>query len=319
MKKIVITGATGFIGANLIRKLIKEGHEVHLIVRPSFKEWRIVDISSKIKIHMIDLKEKNSLEKALKKIKAQWYFHLAAYGAYPSQQDLIKIIDTNIVGGINLIDAAVNNGFESFVNIGSSSEYGFKDHPSKENELLEPNSHYALSKAYVSMHARNVAITSNLNIITLRPYSVYGPYEEPGRFIPTIILKGLKGEFPPLVNPNIARDYIHVDDFVEACILAAEYKGKERGLIFNAGCGKQITIKDVVELATGKFAIKAKPKWRTMQDRSWDTTVWVSNSNLIKKKLHWQRKISFEDGFNKTVDWFKNDSDIRRYYEKEIS
>lgn len=319
MKKIVVTGATGFIGANLIRKLIKDGHEVHLFVRPMFKEWRIFDIRPQLKIHVFDLKSKKILEKTLKRIRPQWLFHLATHGAYPSQIDLSRTIETNIISAVNFMEAAADSGFKSFINIGSSSEYGFKDHPAKENEPLEPNNHYALSKAYVTMFARNLAITNNLNIITLRPYSVYGAYEEPRRFIPTIIIKGLKGKLPPLVGPDIAHDYIHVEDFVGACILAAEYKGKDRGLIFNAGCGKQITIKEVVELATEKFAIKIKPKWRTMPDRSWDTKIWLSNNNLIKNKLRWQSKISFKDGFNKTVDWFINNRDIKRYYEKEIN
>jgi nucleoside-diphosphate-sugar epimerase len=318
MKKIVVTGATGFIGSNLIRKLIKDGHDVHLFVRPMFKQWRIADALSRVKIHVLDLESKESLEKALKRIKPQWLFHLATYGGYPSQKDLNKIIATNIIGTVNFMEAAVVTGFESFINIGSSSEYGFKDHPVKENEPLEPNSHYALSKAYMTMFARDLAVRNKLNIITLRPYSVYGAYEEPGRFIPTIIIKGLNGEWPPLVRPEIARDYIHVDDFIKACILAAKYKGKDRGLIFNAGCGKQITIKEVVELAAERFDIKIKPKWRTMPDRIWDTEIWVGNNNLIKDKLHWQCKTSFKNGFVKTLEWFRNNPDIRRFYEKEI-
>jgi len=318
MKKIVVTGATGFIGANLIRRLIKDGHEVHVFVRPVFSRWRISGILPRLKIHVLDLNSRKSLEKALKKIKPQRLFHLAVYGAYSSQKDLTRIIETNITGSINFMETAAACGFESFINIGSSSEYGFKDHPAKENEPLAPNSHYALSKAYVTMFARDLALRNNLNIITLRPYSVYGPYEEPGRFIPTLIIKGLNGEWPPLVRPDIAHDYIHVDDFVEACVLAANYRGRERGLIFNVCRGRQITMNEVIALAGESFAVKTKPKWRTMPDRSWDTAIWLGNNSLIKNKLHWRSKISFKNGFGKTADWFKSNPDIRRFYEKEM-
>src|SRR6185436_2537188 len=114
------------------------------------------------------------------------------------------------------VQAGLRVGFEAFVNAGSSSEYGFKDHAPAETEWLEPNSDYAVTKAAATLYCRQVAVSGRLPLCTLRLYSIYGPYEEPTRLIPTLILHGTEGALPALAAPDTARDYVHVDDASEA-------------------------------------------------------------------------------------------------------
>lgn len=318
MKKIAITGATGFIGANLARRLHQDGHEVHLILRPQYQPWRIENMRSSFKLHIIDLADAQQIQQLLKTIRPQWIFHLAAYGAYSYQKDLAAMMATNIVGLHHLVEAALLSGFESFVNVGSSSEYGFKDHPAKENEALDPNSHYALTKAYASMFCRHTALDQKVNMVTLRPYTVYGPWEQPGRLVPSLIIEGMEKSFPALVSADVARDFIYVDDFVDACILTAQQRAVDYGTIFNVGTGVQTTIKDAAELAREVFSIKEAPRWGSMKSRSWDTNIWVSDSRLIEEKIGFKPKYSFKQGFLETLQWFERNPSLKEFYKRAL-
>ncbi|MBF0386294.1 MAG: NAD-dependent epimerase/dehydratase family protein [Candidatus Omnitrophica bacterium] len=303
VKKVLITGASGFIGANLARALLAQGHEVHVLLRPQASLWRLQGVMACLQKHAVNLQDGKKLGPLLGKIAAEWVFHLATYGAYSSQQDIDTAVLTNITGINHLLPAALDAGCESFVNVGSSSEYGFKDHAPKENEVLEPNSHYALTKAYATMFCRHTSLTRDRHVVSLRPYSVYGPYEEPSRFIPQLVLSGLKGGYPPLVGPGVARDYVYVDDFVRACILAAQKTDLPRGMVFNVGTGRQTTIRQAADIARKIFGIGRLPVFGGMVNREWDTNVWVSDSRLIRQWLGWEPVVAFSDGILKTVEW----------------
>lgn len=318
MKTAIITGATGFVGANLARRLLKDGHRVHLLVRPQYNSWRVDEISSECQIHKIDLQDADPLKNAVAKIKPDWIFHLAANGAYSWQTDVREIINTNMIGTVNLVQSCLSSGFETFINTGSSSEYGFKDHAPAENEYIEPNSYYAIAKSSATMFCQFMARSQKVQIPTLRLYSIYGPYEEPNRLMPTIIINGLDGKLPPLVDPNIARDYVSADDCIEAYMLAASVKTEDPGAVYNVGSQIQVSLAEVVEVARKVLNISEQPNWGSMPNRKWDTSVWVSNSEKIKSDIGWQTRDSFEDGFAKMVSWFRVNPKMQDFYTEKI-
>ena len=305
MKRVILTGASGFVGANLARRLLRDGHELHLLLRRNHHLWRIAAIQNDVQLHETDLSDEESLVRIVESICPEWVFHLAAYGAYSTQTDLRRMVWTNILGTMNLVQACLKTGFEAFVNTGSSSEYGFKDHAPAEDESLEPNSPYAVTKASATLFCRHTARSSQVHLPTLRLYSIYGPYEEPSRLIPTLVVRGLNGKLPPLVNPETARDFVYVDDVVEAYLLAATQPFEECGAVYNVGSGIQTTLREVVEVARRVMNIEDEPEWGSMPARQWDTQVWVSDNSKIRNELGWQPRFTLEQGLRETIDWLK--------------
>ena len=218
MNRTLITGAAGFVGANLARCLLQDGYEVHLLLRHTNDNWRLREISAECRIVVGDIRDPEAVRSAVRSVKPQSVFHLAAYGAYSQQTGFQEMAATNLLGSAALLDACVEAGVERFVQTGSSSEYGYKDHAASELEVLDPNSHYAITKAAATHYCTYTARTTGIRAVTARLYSVYGPYEEPSRLIPTLLVHGLKGKLPPLVSPATARDFVHVDDAVRALL-----------------------------------------------------------------------------------------------------
>ena len=308
MKRVILTGGTGFVGANLARRLLRDGHEVHLLVRPKCQPWRIDEVRPDVRLHELHLHDLEAVARVVGQVRPDWVFHLAVYGAYSWQTDWEQMVRTNIQGTMSLVSACLKTGFEVFVNTGSSSEYGFKDHAPAESEPLEPNSHYAVTKAAATLFCRQTAQSRRIHLPTLRLYSVFGPYEDPGRLLPNLIMRGLKGELPPLADPDVARDFVYVEDVVEAYLLAASVRTPEWGPIYNLGTGVQTTLRDVVEVARQVICIAPEPVWNTMPNRTWDANVWVSDNRKIRAQLGWQPRNTFTEGFRLMVGWFRQGS-----------
>jgi nucleoside-diphosphate-sugar epimerase len=313
-KTILVTGGTGFVGANLVRRLVKDGHQVHLLARQQYNDWRINDLLPDLRIHIVDLLDAEQLPTSVAAIRPDWVFHLATYGAYSWQEDLHTAIQTNFLGTVNLVEACRSVGFEVFINTGSSSEYGFKDHAPDETEWLDPNSYYAVTKASATLFCRYTANRYKLSIPTLRLYSVYGPYEDRDRLIPKVILHGLQGTLPPLADPEIARDFVYVQDVEDAYLLLATQPEGKAGEVYNLGTGVQTSLREVVTLAGQVFNLAAQPEWGTMQKRTWDTNIWRAN-NASLLAIGWRTRFTFEQGFRQTVEWFQNNPEMLRHYQ----
>lgn len=304
-RKYLITGATGFVGSCLLRKLIEDEQEVDIIIRRQSNIWRIKDLLHKVKIHYLDLSSDKELLNIFKTSKPDVIYHLATQGAYSYQNDPDQIIKTNILGTWNMIKASLPLDYELFVNTGSSSEYGSKTSVMKETDLLEPDSYYAVTKSTQTLLASFVAKSQKKPIVTLRPFSVYGPYEEPTRLIPTLMNALLFKKEMNMVNPDVARDMIYVMDVVSFYLMVDQLK-QHGGEYFNVCTGVQSTIKDIVEAAVKVTGENTKFNWGGMEDRIWDKVVWMGDNTKAKDKLRWRPKYNLEEGLRKMWVWFQD-------------
>ncbi len=311
MSTYLITGGTGFIGANLARRLLEKHPKasIHLITQPGSSLWRLAEIEHKFFVHEIDLINFVNITALIKRIKPTHIFHLAAFGGMPHEQNQTMIFRVNLDATINLLNACKQVGFECFINTGSSSEYGKKNTAMNENDLLEPISDYAVAKAAATQFCFKEAQVNALPIYTVRPFSVYGPYEMASRLIPTIINNALENKPINLGTPHNVRDFIHIDDMVHLYVAIAEQKPSQ-AFIFNAGTGIQSTVQNVVDTIQKLLNKPLDVTWGSHQARPWEPTCWRADINRAHNVLNWQPTNTLHTGLEKTISWFKDNGSL---------
>jgi nucleoside-diphosphate-sugar epimerase len=302
---IVVFGAGGFIGVNILQVLLKYRSDVYGISQDVNNNWRFKTAKiPKKNLRNCDLNNGKQVHSLIKKIRPKTIFNLAAYGSYAKQREIKKIYDTNVSATVNLLEILKEYGFEAYIHAGSQSEYGINSKAPIENSELIPNSHYSISKISNYYTIKYYGKIENLPVVHLRIYSAYGPWEEPDRLIPTILANGRKGVFPDLVDPDITRDFIYINDVVRAFIYSASKINKKiYGEVFNVATGKKTSIKKLVEEVGNIFNIKDKPKFGTMKNRDWDLKDWYGNIKKIEKVIGWKPKILLVDGLSYTIKW----------------
>jgi polyisoprenyl-phosphate glycosyltransferase len=302
---IVIFGAGGFIGSNLFRSILEHRDDVYAITSTSFIPWRIDDLRED-RIIRADITERRDVGNLFSKYHFKTIFHLAAYGAYSKQSDVNLIYRTNVLGLVNLLEVCSFYNIRAFVHAGSSSEYGVNCKAPLEHEELHPNSHYAVSKASAANMIKYYGTIQQFPIVNLRYYSIYGQYEEPDRLIPQIIEKGMKKEYPPLVQPDISRDFIYIDDTLYATLLAANADFSIiGGCSINIASNRKTTIRDIAKIAKDVFNIPSEPVWGDFANRKWDLKEWYGNASFAKKILNWEATTDLREGLIKTHNWQK--------------
>lgn len=304
--RILITGATGFIGANLAHFFVTEKADVHILLRKSSNTWRINSILSKLNKHYCDLTDREDTKRVISEIKPNIILHLAIYGGYPFQSDSSKMVDTNYIGTINLLDACIEEGFDCFINTGSSSEYGIKEKPMKESDLLEPINIYGATKAAATLYCYALAKKYNLPIFTLRLFSPYGYYEESTRLIPYLIVSMLKNQKIKISSPYAVRDFIFIEDVIDAFIKIIDKKDQvPAGTILNVGSGFDTKVIEVFKILKEIVGYKMDFTVEGFLRDSDVFRVWRTDTEKIQKTLGWNPKYKLEDGLIKTVKWFR--------------
>lgn len=305
---VVVFGAGGFIGANLLKTLTLYRSDVLGISQNPQKNWRFKNIP--IPPHytqQLNILNRNDLERFFEQYKPKTIFNLAAYGAYSKQADIDMIHATNYMAHIHLLELSKKHGINAYIYAGSSSEYGLNATRPKEDGELLPNSQYAVSKIAAYYANKYYVHAYSLPVIHLRLYSVYGPWEEPDRLIPTLLQKARAGFFPPLADPLTTRDFIFINDVTEAFIRAADVATKKKylGETFNIATGKKTTLKELAHVVKRITFIKTNPQFSKEFNRAWDTKDWVGNPLKAKRLLQWQYHTLLVKGLMTTLEWQK--------------
>lgn len=309
---IFITGGAGFVGANLVRRLVKENYDVHIAVRPNGSLWRIEDLLTKITLHEAILDDSEKLRNVLQKISPYAVFHLATYGAYPSQKDVNLLVNTNVRMTMNLLECLKDIPYTHFAAAGSSSEYGKKDKPMKESDILEPNNYYGALKATQTHLCQVYSKIYNKPSVLLRLFNVYGQYEEKGRLVHNVIQSVLEQKPILLATGKEARDLIYMDDVVDAFLTVLKRK-QFYGEVFNIGTGVQSTIEGLAKQVVMLTQSNSEIKLNHYEGRQWDSRRWVADMKKTNTVFRWKAKYSLEKGLKKTIAWYKST------YEKKIS
>lgn len=309
-KRFLVTGATGFIGGSLVRRLAAEGQEVHILTRQSSSRWRINDVLDRVVDHHADLRDGQLIHSIISQLRPDIIYHCGAYGLAPRQHDAIELAGSNLVGTVNLVEALMEVGYECLVNTGSSAEYGLKAQPMAEEDSLEPNNVYGATKAAATLYCQAVARSSQQPILTLRVFTPYGPYDMPSRLVPSVIRKCLAGEDLELSSGREARDFFFIDDLVDLYIRVPDTHWSP-GEVVNVGSGTQHTVRDVAAKVMQFTGAQVQPHWGAFPPRTFDTEHWVADIAKVKSTFGWAPKIDFDEGLRRTIEWHRTFSVCR--------
>jgi nucleoside-diphosphate-sugar epimerase/glycosyltransferase involved in cell wall biosynthesis len=300
---VFVFGASGFIGANLFNDIFKIRKDCYAVTHDATKAWRLklLNVPFENIIHC-DILSDNSIKEVFEKYKPQTVFNLAAYGAYSKQNNVNLTYETNVLGTVNILQNCTRDMV--YIHAGSSSEYGFNCTSPKETDRVEPNSHYAVSKVSAAYLLEYYAKVAGLKTLNLRLYSIYGYWEEPDRLIPRLIENARKKGLPSLVSPDISRDFVFVEDCVEAFLDAAlNIDNEKSGRSYNIATGRKTTMGDLVEVTRKAFSIEKEPEWGSMSNRKWDLAEWFGDPTAFENDFGWKARTSLEDGLKRYSQW----------------
>jgi nucleoside-diphosphate-sugar epimerase len=303
-ERVLLTGASGFVGACLAHDLIADGHDVHLLLRPEANLWRLAGLEGRYVRHRADLRDARAVREAVAACRPEIIYHLATHGAYPFQKDRAAILATNLLGTGNLLDALDRHDYRMLVNVGSSSEYGHKDEPMREDDRLEPRTDYGVTKAAATLLCQAEAYQGR-PVATVRIFSAYGPWEDPTRLVPYVMGCYFRGEAPQVTAGDQPRDFIYIDDVVDLLKTAAHHR-QARGQILHAGTGRQQRVRDMVETIAAVFGpVEAPAQFGVQFTRPDEPTRWVASIAQTTALTGWQPRYDLRAGVERTWAWFK--------------
>ena len=321
MKKVLVTGADGFIGSHLVEKLIDLDYEVKAFCYyNSFNSWGWLDTFPKEKLEKIevftgDVRDPNGVRTAMKG--CDTVFHLAALIAIPySYHSPDSYVDTNIKGTLNILQAARDLNLERILVTSTSEVYGTAQYvPIDEKHPKQPQSPYSATKIGADSIADSFYRSFNLPVSIVRPFNTYGPRQSARAIIPTIITQLLNGfEEIKLGDLTPTRDLLYVKDTVEGFIEIS----KSNSLIgheCNIATNSEISMRELAETLIKLINPKAKivqDKERLRPEKSEVFRLFGDNSKILEH-THWKRKYSLEEGLQETIDWFSNPENLKQY------
>jgi nucleoside-diphosphate-sugar epimerase len=309
----LVTGGSGFVGANIVRRLLTNGVKVHLLLRPKTNRWRLSGLEHRVVVHVGDITNPAVVSSVFRRIRPHFVIHCAMSNGHP--RDPSEERDTfcvSALGTLNLLHASLSVNIQKFVHTGSSTEYGMRSLPLTERLHMRPATFRGLAKACATIICDYFARRHTLPIVNLRLFSVYGPWEAPSRFIPRVLCVALWGGEVPLTAKDAYHDFVFVGDVVDA-YLKALTTPLPNGSVFNIGTGKQWGNRQVVELVAQLVGRPIAIKVGAHPQHPTDTHCWVANIDKASRLLGWRPTNELPDGLRATMEWMRHHD---RWYRK---
>ena len=309
--RVLVTGATGFIGSHLVRRLVEEGADVHALTSTvsSVYPTRLVDLRDSITLHEGNLTDRSAMDAVVRRSKPTHVFHLGAYTHVgKSWQRVDECVQANVQGTVNLLQALDGTGYQRFVYTGTSEIYGDIDVPFREDAQVNPISPYSVSKYAGERYCRMFHQGYGWPIVMVRPFNAYGPLQTPDRVIPEIIGRAVRGEELKMTQGRQTREFNFVEDLADGFLLAGTVEGID-GELLNLGCGEEVSMRDLATTILDLMGNPVEPQFGALPDRP--TEIWrmFCDSTRAREKLGWAPKHSLEEGLEKTIAWYRSEAD----------
>lgn len=309
-RKVLVTGAGGFIGSHLTEALVERGADVRVFVRYNSRNERGLldelprDVVRELEVFFGDLKDPAAVDRAVKG--AEIVFHLGALIAIPySYVNPMDFVQTNVVGTSNVLNACLEYGVERLICTSTSEVYGtLRYAPMDEKHPLEARSPYAASKIGADQLSLSYHRAFGLPVVVVRPFNTYGPRQSLRAVIPTIISQALFSNTVRLGALHPTRDFNYVTDIVQGFILAAQAENLE-GEVVNLGTGRETSIADLCEIVKETLDVDFQviQEKRRLRPESSEVERLVCDATKARKLLGWEPRIQLEEGIRYTAEW----------------
>jgi UDP-glucose 4-epimerase len=308
IRRVLVTGAHGFIGSHLTRALLDTGYNVRILARENSDLSRIKDIEGRISSHSADLRDPSSVRKAVEGARPDAVIHLATYYAVEHRPEEVGVMmDTNVKGTIALLDACRDRGISLFLNMSTCAVYHEKNATLEETDPVSPQNLYALTKLQAEDACRFYSDRLGVPAATLRLFPPYGPADNDRRLIPYVIRSLLAGQDVQLTTGTQRWDFVYVEDVVTA-LLAALSK-PERTVsagTMNVATGDPRSVRELVTRLDEMLGSKGNLLWGAIPHRK--NEVWYNSGSTekIRSVLGWEPGTTLDEGLERTIAWFRD-------------
>ncbi len=314
-KKILITGGIGFVGTNLVIKLLSNRIKPTILDFLSngneFDQNFIPFKKDEVEFYNKDIRNREEILHTVEQVNPDYIIHLASmtnltrdfYHAHQS-------VDINIRGTLNLLEAANSQKIDKFIFLSSSDVYGGVAPPFQETQNVIPASPYSVSKVASELYSLMFSKVYDLPVVVLRGFNVFGKYQQPNRVIPYIITELLNGREVKLTEGEQKREFNYIDNLIDAILLSLA-NSEIHGEIINIGYGESVKVRDIALNIGGKLESIDKLKFGAISYRPNEIWDMYCDNSKAKRLLGWEPRISLEKGLNSTIEWFKS-----QYYGK---
>ena len=310
-KKVLVTGAGGFIGSHLTEQLVQDGYTVRAMVHYNFQNnWGWLDtlpkqIKESIEVFPADIQDPYAVRKVVEGCKT--VYHLAALIAIPySYLAPASYIDTNVKGTLHILQACLETGVQRVIHTSTSETYGTAQYvPINEEHPLVGQSPYSASKIAADKLAESYHLSFGLPVSTIRPFNTFGPRQSARAVIPTVISQALSGvEVIRLGSLSPIRDFTYVKDTVSGFVAVAN-SSEAIGKVTNIGYGEGISVGEIAHMILKACGSSARIELDDQRSRPETSEVWqlVCDNSKARARLGWHPQYSLIQGLEQTIEW----------------
>ncbi len=298
-ERVLVTGGSGFIGSHLIEALLRRGAEVYCLLRPGNPATNLSAVRNDMCIVDADLTDRESVQRAVYVARPKVVFHLAAVGVADVNLDPALVARVNIEGTLHLLQA-LQGEYRVLVNTGTCHEYGNQPAPLREDLPPRPELPYAIAKTAAWHFCNRFGQTEGWPIVTVRPFSVYGPRQAANTFIQACIAAAREGRPFEMTAGEQKRDWVYVDDVVEGFIRAAETPTAV-GSTFNLCSGVGTTLYEVARMIVQAMGRPIEIRRGALPYRDGEIWEQVGDPTRAREVLGWEATTSLGKGIQKAI------------------